>query len=557
MPRRVREEELNLIVDVVRQSANGARRGDIATALRAVPQRTLQYWLKSLVEDGRLTQEGKGPAARYRLPRTAEEEQKETKASQAIRGEEKPEEAVVPLSAESEKIREYLRQPSAARKAVGYNRQFLDSYRPNTTFYLSPQERAHLAGVGTTKAGIEAAGTYAKQILNRLLIDLSWNSSRLEGNTYSLLDTRRLIEFGEEVEGGNRLEAQMILNHKDAIAFLVSAADEIGFNRYTILNLHGILAQNLLRDEGAAGRLRRIAVGIEKSAFHPLEVPQLIEECFNQVLATAAAIQDPFEQSFFAMVQLPYLQPFDDVNKRVSRLAANIPFIKGNLSPLSFIGVPRSSYTDAMLGIYELNKVDLLKDVFIWAYERSAERYAAVRQSLGEPDPFRQRHREALRQLVGDVVRQHLDRKGATAYIAEWLNNNVAVDERGQFREMAESDLLNLHEGNFARFGVRPSEFAAWQVAWENKELTFPAPEARYDGARDVVVFWGLDRDKRIRCVISEEALDDHFHNDNRNKLDVFRENLPTIEEIARRKYLSGQIEPDGSVSIRTADITR
>jgi len=221
--------------------------------------------------------------------------------------------------------------------------------------------------------------------------------------------------------------------------------------------------------------LRRIAVGIEKSAFHPLEVPQLIEECFNQVLATAQAIHDPFEQSFFAMVQLPYLQPFDDVNKRVSRLAANIPFIKLNLSPQSFTDVPRSTYREAILGVYELNKVDLLKDVFIWAYERSAERYAAVRQSLGDPDPFRQRHREALRQLVGDVVRRHLDRKEATAYIAEWLNSNVAVEERGKFREMAESDLLSLHEGNFARLGVRPSEFAAWQVAWENKELIFPA----------------------------------------------------------------------------------
>ena len=128
----------------------------------------------------------------------------------------------------------------------------------------------------------------------------------------------------------------MILNHKDAIEFLVSEADEIAFNRYTILNLHGILAQNLLADETAAGRLRRIGVGIQRSAFHPLEVPQLIEECFDQVLATAQAIRDPYEQALFAMVQLPYLQPFDDVNKRVSRLAANIPFIKGNLSPLSF-----------------------------------------------------------------------------------------------------------------------------------------------------------------------------------------------------------------------------
>ncbi len=462
-------KDLAAVVDFVRQSADGARSGDIAFALKKVPQRTLQRWLKTLVEQGRLTQEGKGPAARYRVPSPAEE--KRELSAQPVGPEvEGTVEVVIPLSAESQKIREYLRQPSAIRKAVGYNRQFLDSYRPNTSFYLSAKERAHMAEVGTTKAVVEAAGTYAKQILNRLLIDLSWNSSRLEGNTYSLLDTRRLIEFGEEAEGRNRLEAQMILNHKDAIAFLVSAADEIGFNRYTVLNLHGILAQNLLPDEAAAGRLRRIAVGIEKSAFHPLEVPQLIEECFNQVLATAAAIRDPFEQAFFAMVQLPYLQPFDDVNKRVSRLAANIPFIKGNLSPLSFIAVPRSSYTEAMLGVYEQNKVAFLKDIFIWAYERSAERYAAVRQSLGEPDPFRQRYREALRQLVGDVVRRRMDRKQAGIYIASWVKDNIEAQDRAAFREIAESDLLGLHEGNFARFGVRPSEFAAWQAAWEDRQ---------------------------------------------------------------------------------------
>jgi hypothetical protein len=539
-------EDLAAVVDFVRQSANGARSGEIAEALKDIPQRTLQRWLKSLVESGRLVQVGKGPAARYRLP-VITEEQKETPERKRGPEEEKPEEVVTPLSVESAQIRAYLRQPFGARKAVGYNRQFLDGYRPNTNFYLSPNERTHLA---------EVAGTYAKQILNRLLIDLSWNSSRLEGNTYSLLDTRRLIEFGEEAQGGNRLEAQMILNHKDAIAFLVSAADEIGFNRYTILNLHGILAQNLLPDEAAAGRLRRIAVGIESSAFHPLEVPQLIEECFNQVLATAQAIHDPFEQSFFAMVHLPYLQPFDDVNKRVSRLAANIPFIKANLSPLSFTSVPRSTYTDAILGIYELNGIDLLKDVYIWAYERSAERYAAVRQSLGDPDPFKQLHRAALRQLVGDVVRRRMDRKEAGAHIAEWVKSNIAADEQERFREMAESDLLSLHEGNFARLQVRPSEFAAWQIAWENKELIFPAPEERYDASRDGIVFWGQDRAQRVRCALSREALNDHFHGDNRNKLEVFRENHTAIEDIARSKYLSGRVEPDGTVLIRTADIS-
>ena len=225
----------------------------------------------------------------------------------------------MPLSAASQEMRAYLSQPLNARKPVGYNREFLDSYRPNETFYLSEEQRAHLAQVGKPNFDDQAAGTYAKQILNRLLIDLSWNSSRLEGNTYSLLDTTRLIELGEAAEGRDRLEAQMIVNHKDAIEFLVNDADTIGFNRYTILNLHGILAQNLLPDPGAPGRLRRMGVGIGKSTFHPLELPQLIEQCFNQLLNTAAAIQDPFEQALFAMVQLPYLQPFDDVNKRVSR----------------------------------------------------------------------------------------------------------------------------------------------------------------------------------------------------------------------------------------------
>jgi hypothetical protein len=250
----------------------------------------------------------------------------------------------------------------------------------------------------------------------------------------------------------------------------VSEADGIGFNRYTVLNLHGILAQNLLRDEGAAGRLREIAVGIERSTFHPLAVPQLIEECFNQLLATAAAITDPFEQAFFIMVQLPYLQPFDDVNKRVSRLAANIPFIRRNLSPLSFTEVPRSLYTDAVLSVYELNRVELLKDVFLWAYGRSAEQYAAVRQSLGEPDPFRFQHSGALRAIVSEVVRGGMSRKMAFAHIAEWADAHIAADERERFREMAEGELLNLHEGNFARYQIRPSEFTGWQAAWQTRQ---------------------------------------------------------------------------------------
>jgi Fic/DOC family protein len=212
--------------------------------------------------------------------------------------------------------------------------------------------------------------------------------------------------------------------------------------------------------------LRHIAVGIERSTFHPLEVPQLIEEYFDRILATATAIDDPFEQAFFVMVQLPYLQPFDDVNKRVSRLAANIPFIQKNLAPLSFTDVPRALYTEAMLGVYERNDVHLLKDVFVWAYRRSAQQYAAVRQSLGEPDRFRVKHSAALRQVVSDVVRRGMARRAATAHIALWAEQNIAAEEQERFKEMAETALLNLHEGNMARYQIRPSEFAAWKPVW-------------------------------------------------------------------------------------------
>ena len=465
MARRIREEDLQAIEEVVRPHPEGRTAQQISDALASEPaRRTLQYRLKSLVDSQRLAMQSRGRGTRYRVP-------------QRISGAAQPVtfhftipparvEVLPPLSDAAAEIREHVRQPLAARQPVGYDRAFLDSYQPNHTFYLSQAERNRLHEIGRAQIPEQPAGTYARQILNRLLIDLSWNSSRLEGNTYSLLDTTRLLEIGAEAEGKKRLEALMILNHKDAIEFLVDAAEDIGFNRYTILNLHALLADNLLADPEATGRLRHIGVGIEGSVFHPLALPPLIEACFDQILATASAISDPFEQAFFVMVQLPYLQPFDDVNKRVSRLAANIPLIKANLSPLSFEDVPRHLYTEAILGVYELRRTKLLRDVFIWAYERSAARYAAVRQSLGEPDPFRMRHRAALREVVGAVVRGRMDKRQAAVHVSAWAQEHIAEHEQERFREVAERELLSLHDRNFARYWVRPSEFAIWQEVW-------------------------------------------------------------------------------------------
>jgi hypothetical protein len=155
------------------------------------------------------------------------------------------------------------------------------------------------------------------------------------------------------------------------------------------------------------------------------------------------------------------------VNKRVSRLAANIPLIKRNLAPLSFADVPRQTYSEAVLGVYELNKIDLLKGVFIWAYERSAARYAAVRQSLGEPDPFRLRYREQFREFIAELVRARVGRKDAAARITAWSKKEIDPGDRERFAEIVEAELIGLHEGNFARYRIRPSEFAAWRQVWE------------------------------------------------------------------------------------------
>lgn len=408
-----------------------------------VSRRTLQRRLSALVQSGRLITEGGGPSTVYLLPTRGDLNEK-----------------YIPLSPSGAEVRGLVRRPQTERTPVSYNREFLDQYRPNESRYLTADTIAYLARIGATADLERPAGTYARHILNRLLVDLSWASSRLEGNTYSLLDTERLIQFGEAAEGKDAIETQMILNHKAAIEFIVDQGDELAFDRQTVLNLHALLSDNLLPDPTAGGRLRRIAVGIHDSVYHPLELPPLIEEYFQQVVDTGAAIHNPFEQAFFAMVHLPYLQPFEDVNKRVSRLAANIPFIRENLSPLSFMDVPERAYVEGLLGVYELNRVELLRDVFVWAYERSAKRYVAVRQSLGEPDKFRLRFRNELTDVIGNIVRGGL--APAVEAVTRVARDHVPAEHLDDFVRMAINDLENLHEGNFARFRLRPSEFQAW-----------------------------------------------------------------------------------------------
>lgn len=454
-------EEFARIKAILAHAENGLSIHAIEEALDPrIEQHTLRRRLAKLEELGEVRASGQNKGRRYYLVSPVQEEVLVHAPAPAS-----DESQIVPLSSAAKDIIKIVTQAEAKRKPVAYNFDFLMSYRPNIDSYLTEADKKKLAELGKTTGQDQPAGTYAKNIMQKLLIDLSWNSSRLEGNTYSLLETKRLLSFGKAADDKTLEEAQMILNHKEAIEFIVGSSDEAGFNRYTIMGLHALLSNGLMIDSGASGRLRTIGVGIGRSVYMPLEVPQQIEEMFDIVLHKADQIENPFEQAFFITIHLPYLQPFEDVNKRVSRLAANIPFIKQNLSPLSFIDVPKDIYTYGLLAVYELNRIEILKDVFMWAYERSAWRYAALRQTISKPDPFVMKYREEIRNLVRDIVLSISPYEEALLKIKQDAEK-LPQEDRGRFVEIVDYDLLNLNENNIARFFIRPSEFLSWKEKW-------------------------------------------------------------------------------------------
>jgi hypothetical protein len=366
----------------------------------------------------------------------------------------------IPVSAEGASIRALVQKPLMYRHPTSYQFDFLADYQPNDTYYLPESLRNQLHQMGRTSMSQRPAGTYARDIVDRLLVDLSWASSRLEGNTYSRLDTQNLIQFGQVAQGKDAIETQMILNHKSAIEMLIENADEVGFDAFTFKNLHAVLSQELMRDQSLSGRLRTCRVDISGTVYHPIALPQVIEDCFLQLLSKASDIIDPFEQAFFLMVQLPYLQPFEDVNKRVSRIGANIPLIKQNLCPLSFIDVPENAYIEGILGVYELNRIELLRDVFVWAYERSCQRYLAITQTMIAPHPLKIKYREQLIKAVQSIVQTLRPINEVT--IHEQASQYADSAEVDMFAQLLTESLTHLHEGSIARYRLRRSEYVAW-----------------------------------------------------------------------------------------------
>jgi Fic family protein len=434
-----RERDLEQILNVLKEIEDGAKIADIAEQMPGtISKRTLLRRLDELKDLGKIVSSGSKSATRYFL--------KENKFE-------------IPLSKEAEKQKANVNQVIQLRDPVSYNLDFLYDYEANKTFYLTAVERDHLKELGQQFNHALEPGTHIKSVLHRLLLDLSWNSSRLEGNTYSLLETERLIDFGVEAEGKAAFEAQMLLNHKEAIEFIV---ENIDISNYTVLNTHALLSNNLLSNPKACGKIRGISVGIARTTYKPLDVPPVIEDCFQHILDTASKIEDPFEQAFFLMVHLPYLQSFEDVNKRVSRLVANIPLIKHNLSPLSFIDVPKDDYIDGLLAVYELNKTELLRDVFLWAYGRSAKQYKQVRESIGEPDTFKMKYRNEIRELVKSMISCNYHGKRIIMEVQTWSEQNIPVQDQARFRYTVENEISSLHLGNIAIHKIEPEVYERW-----------------------------------------------------------------------------------------------
>jgi len=474
MPRITPADELQLIESIVAAHPGGIGIAEIELAMAqrqggALNRRTLQRRLLKLIDAQRIASEGQSIALVYKPVALAWAQLAGGGVSGPLSmgvgvAEAEPD---LPVSPAGSSIRDRVRQPLMHRRPVGYRREFLESYQPGVTFYLPAALRSQLHEMGRTPAHERPAGTYARDILSRLLVDLSWASSRLEGNTYSRLDTQNLIEHGQAAQGKDAIETQMILNHKAAIEMLIEDTgedtNEVGFDAFTFKNLHAVLSQDLMRDPQASGRLRRRVVEISGTVFHPVAMPQVIEDCFELLLGKAAAIPDSFEQAFFLMVQLPYLQPFEDVNKRVSRIAANMPLIQHKLCPLSFIDVPERAYIEGTLGVYELNEVDLLRDVFVWAYERSCQRYMAITQTMVEPDPLKIKYREALILAVQEVVKG-LQAPSPDALAPVVASMQVPAADQDAFTHMLVEALHQLHEGSVARYRLRRSEYLAWQL---------------------------------------------------------------------------------------------
>lgn len=273
-----------------------------------------------------------------------------------------------------------LSRPPSQRASVAYNPKLLNDYLPNKTFLLSSQQLNSLklvCDVSNEKSVVDSTKNYGR-VLSSLLIDLTYASSNLENVKISWLDTKTLIEFGEVPGGLSDKQVKVVLNHKAAINYMAENRHELSFTNRTLMDLHSLLIDNLLGDRSAIGALRKRVVIFDDSKYLPPDNPHLLREIFSEFCEKVNEIKNPYEQAFFAMTFVPYIQPFEDGNKRTSRISMNIPLIANELPPFSFTDMKKRDYMFGLLAFYERGNHQFLAKTFVSAYERSASRYTEL-----------------------------------------------------------------------------------------------------------------------------------------------------------------------------------
>lgn len=260
-------------------------------------------------------------------------------------------------------------------KRYGLNRYNFDLFAKMPGDIFTDAELARLDAAAEIYKQRSRNGTPVtqKKELERLIIELSWKSSKIEGNTYTLLETEKLILENKKAAGRSKDETQMILNHKDAFNFIRQNQNEFKtFNRANLEKLHSIL----VKDMGVGFGLRKAPVGITGTKYQPLDNIYQIAEAVESLSAAIGRMKTFYAKSLLAVLGIGYVQPFEDGNKRTGRLMANALLLANGLAPLSYRSVDETEYRQATIVFYELNSIVPFKEIFLGQYEFAANNYA-------------------------------------------------------------------------------------------------------------------------------------------------------------------------------------
>lgn len=239
---------------------------------------------------------------------------------------------------------------------------------------LTSNEKADLALVNQKYIDSRAKMSPAllKKEMERITIELSWKSSQIEGNTYTLLDTEHLIKGGVEAKGKTHEEAIMILNHKKAIEYVFSQPkDFVKLALRKIEDLHRLLVEDLNVKIG----IRNHKVGITSTKYQPLDNEHQIKEALEHLIKLLNNTENPIEKAMIAVLMISYIQPFEDGNKRTARILGNALLLANNYCPLSYRSVSEEEYKKAVLLFYEQNSAYYFKEIFINQFKFAVDKY--------------------------------------------------------------------------------------------------------------------------------------------------------------------------------------